>query len=154
MAPVGSGGARSSSSTPCQLGLATGFWPPAGGAADGWSRAALAAARVEYRSNAAGPPIGMYPWDILYRTAWAMALGPLRDPPARAETAGAASARARSVTVARTAILRGTNIPPSEVVGVAGPGRGPGCAIVTSSVGLGKSRSQATDVPVFLGRLT
>src|SRR6266496_947259 len=115
MAPVGSGGARSSSSTPCQLGPATGFWPPAAGAAEGWSRAALAAACAEYRSYAAGPPIGMYPWVILYRTAWAMALRPVRDPLARAETAGAASARASSVVVARTAIRRGTNIPPFEV---------------------------------------
>src|SRR5438034_4261888 len=96
----------------------------------------------------------MYPWDSLYRPAWAMALRPLREPPARAETAGAASARARSVTVARTAILRGTNIPPSSGGGVGEPEAVLGWAILTSPVGLVKSSPLGPAPPASLHSLT
>ena len=51
MAPVGSGGERSFSSSPCQVGLATGLWELVGAVvAGGWDRAAEAAAAAEYRS--------------------------------------------------------------------------------------------------------
>ena len=62
MAPVGSGGARSFSSTPLKLGAGHRVVREMAGRVPGCSRAALSAAAAEYRSNAAGPPIGMYPW--------------------------------------------------------------------------------------------
>src|SRR5439155_5420778 len=66
MAPVGSGGERSSWSRPCKLGPITGDAPAGRTGGDaGWS--AAAAARAFNRSYLAGSPT-RYPWVSLYRT--------------------------------------------------------------------------------------